>query len=257
MKRFRLILLILFLLTSSGCASSSESSNTIKLTVSAASSMTESLLELKDAFEKENPSIEISYNFGGSGALRKQIEQGAPIDLFFSASSDDYNKLVKHEMVHVGTAIFENKLVLIKSEQAKFNSIGKFLQQDGMMAIGTPESVPAGNYAKEALENLEAWEKLKDRVVFTKDVSQVLTLVSQGAVEAGIVYSSDLMHSNNIFLVEEFTRELHSSIEYFAAVIKNREQNDEVFKAREKFYQFILEDTAMEIFEHYGFQMEK
>lgn len=83
MKKMTIKLTLLFLLVLAGCANDSESEKTAELTVSAAASMTDSLLEVKEAFEKEHPAIKISYNFGGSGALRKQIEQGAPIDLFF------------------------------------------------------------------------------------------------------------------------------------------------------------------------------
>ena len=255
MKKMTIILTLLFLLVLAGCANDSESEKTAELTVSAAASMTDSLLEVKEAFEKEHPAIKISYNFGGSGALRKQIEQGAPIDLFFSASKTDYDKLVKQDMVQDGTAIFQNELVLIKSNQTDLNSRDDLMQQGGSIAVGTPDAVPAGTYAKEVLGNIGVWEELQDRqmLVFTKDVSQVVTLVSQGAVDVGIVYASDVIARDDVTVIDRFDPSLHATIEYYATIIESEEQQSEVMQAREAFYQYVLENEAKDIFRKYGF----
>lgn len=253
-KSIFILLLLIFLL---GCSPSAEPKPTTKLNISAAASMMDSLFEIERIFTKENPDIQIAYNFGGSGSLRKQIEQGAPIDLFFSASETDYNKLVEQNMIEKGTSIFKNKLVLIKSEDSSVNSFNDFLQQheNAMMAIGTPEAVPAGTYAKEALEKIGAWSELKERLVFTKDVSQVVTYVREGAVDVGIVYASDILDLKDVTLLETFDQKLHCPIEYYVAVIENSEQD--VIQAKEQFYQFILDESAQEIFKAHGFDIEK
>lgn len=255
MKKMIVMLILLFLLVLFGCSNDTDSKETTELTISGAASMTDSLLEVKEVFEKDHPTIKISYNFGGSGALRKQIEQGAPIDLFFSASKTDYDKLVEQDMVQDGTAIFQNELVLIKSNQTNLNSIDDLMQQGGSIAVGTPDAVPAGTYAKEVLDNIGVWEELQDRqmLVFTKDVSQVVTLVSQGAVDVGIVYASDVIARDDITVIDRFDPGLHATIEYYAAIIASGEQKAEVKQAREAFYQYVLENEAKYIFRKYGF----
>lgn len=239
-----------------GCSPSTDDTIT-ELTISAAASMMASLIEVEEMFINEYPNIQINYNFGGSGSLRKQIEQGAPIDLFFSASKIDYEKLVDQNLIDEGTSIFENELVFIKSKQSTIASFNDFLQKDVLIAIGTPEAVPAGTYAKEVLQELGVWSELKDRMVFTKDVSQVITFVSEGAVDAGIVYSSDIHEINEVSPLETFDKKLHSPIEYFMSVIENGEVDDDRIQARELFYQFIRGKSAQEVFQRYGFDLEK
>lgn len=236
----------------SGCGSSVES-NQNEIMISAASSMTESLLELKDAFEAEYPHLAVTYNFGGSGTLRKQIEQGAPIDLFFSASMKDYQILQETDLIKVGIVILENSLVMIKSNDESFDTLQSFLDQDGMMAIGTPEAVPAGTYAKEALEQMEIWSRLQERFVYTKDVRQVVTLVSEGAVDAGIVYSSDVSNIDEVTIFENIDSSHHAPIEYTVAVIKNGSEEKTNSEAIEKFYQFVQTERAIDIFKENGF----
>ncbi|WP_231514973.1 molybdate ABC transporter substrate-binding protein [Oceanobacillus salinisoli] len=248
--------LMICLLILAGCSSNNDSSKQIKLTISAASSMTESLIKLKEDFEREYPTIDISYNFGGSGSLRKQIEQGAPINLFLSASNTDYEKLVDQNMVE-GTAILTNEIALILSNEINPPSFDKFLKGDGTLAIGTPEAVPAGTYSKEILQNLGVWDVLQDRMIYTKDVSQVVTLVSQGAAGAGMVYASDIIDVENVTHVETFDSSLHAPIEYFAAIIKNEEQSEDVKEAIDVFYQFIQAEEANHVFKKYRFQTVK
>ncbi|GAB3060037.1 molybdate ABC transporter substrate-binding protein [Virgibacillus ainsalahensis] len=227
---------------------------TTQLTVSAASSMMESLMEVKEAFEKEHPTIEVTYNFGGSGTLRRQIEQGAPIDFFFSASRKDYEILKNGGFVKSGTAIFENKLVMVKQKKTSGASLEEFLHSGKKLAIGTPEAVPAGSYAREALQQTGAWEQLKGRLVFAKDVSHVLTLVKEGTVAAGMVYASDLYGEEDIAVIEEINPDLHESIEYYTAIINpGSKKNEQRNKAAEAFYHYVQNDKTMKLFHHFGF----
>jgi molybdate transport system substrate-binding protein len=258
MKKYGVLIFIVIIVVLSGCLPEKQDTNEeTELTISAAASLSEALLKLQDTFEKEHPDIQISYNFGGSGSLRKQIEQGAPIDLFLSASTIDYEKLVDQQRVMEGKAILTNNLVLISESEAEESSFDSFLAGEGILAIGTPVAVPAGTYAKETLTNLGAWDILekKDRLAPTKDVSQVLTLVREGAVDAGIVYSSDVKKADNVHILQEFDESLHSPIKYFAATIDNGEEKEAKLKAKETYYQFISNESAKRVFEQHGFQI--
>jgi molybdate transport system substrate-binding protein len=257
LKRIMASFLVLCLLIMVGCSDSKKESNkTIKITVSAASSMTESLNKLKDMFEKEHPSITITYNFGGTGTLRKQVEQGAPVDLFFLASKKDYQLLEKGGYIQKGNPIFENQLVIIKQEGTGIDSFKSFLNTNEKVAIGTPEAVPAGTYSKQMLKSIGAWDKLvKDnRLVFAKDVHHVLNLVETGAVDIGFVYLSDTLQATNIEIMKEIDSNLHEPIKYYMAMMKEQETNQ---KAVETFYQYVLLDKGLEVFESYGFQTNK
>ncbi|WP_044476723.1 molybdate ABC transporter substrate-binding protein [Oceanobacillus massiliensis] len=249
--------LVLVLL--SGCTNSTrEDQDMVELTISAASSMTESLLELKSAFEAEYPAIKLNYNFGGSGTLRKQIEQGAPIDLFFSASEKDYRLLEETDLIKQGTAIFENELVFIKSGKSELQSVEDFLKLDLELAIGTPDVVPAGTYAKQVLQKMGVWQQLQDRLIFTNDVQQVLTLVDNGDVEVGMVYASDLVHSNNASILEGIDPAIHPSIHYYLAAIQSEnDQSQEKEEAMSLFYDYARNETSQQLFESYGFKTDK
>lgn len=249
-------MLLLLIVTGCGQLNGEEHTN-IKLNISAAASMTESLLVLKEIFESEHPEIELTYNFGGSGTLSRQIEQGAPTDLFFSASKEDYEKLQEKGKVNEGSIIFKNELVIVSSKESGFDSIEAFYESDKKMAIGTPDAVPAGSYAKEALEKMDVWEALQGRLVLTKDVRQVVTYVNDGVVSAGMVYKSDLYNLENINVLETVESSYHSPIEYFIATIQPKEsQNKEKAKAISTFYNYAKNENSMKLFKSYGFQTE-
>ncbi|MFC3040600.1 molybdate ABC transporter substrate-binding protein [Virgibacillus xinjiangensis] len=226
-----------------------------ELTVSAASSMMDSLMEVKEAFEKEEPQIDITYNFGGSGTLRRQIEQGAPIDVFFSASKREYTRLDEAGMIVNGIALLQNRLAVVVPEGAADRSFDDFVRSERKLALGTPKAVPAGTYAQEALEKRGDWAPLEDRIVFAKDATHVLTLVEKGSVGAGIVYMSDIQDEQGIRVLEEIDETLHTPIEYTAAVIGNREGQDEhTMTAAKRFLKFVQSEESMETFRRYGFE---
>jgi molybdate transport system substrate-binding protein len=241
------LLFLFFLLI--GCSNQKDKTG---LTISAASSMTESLSQLAMDFEKQYPNIDITYNFGGTGTLRKQVEQGAPIDLFFLASEKDYNLLKERELIQEGIPILENRLVMIKHSESEVESINDLIQTNKKIAIGTPEAVPAGSYAKEALQSMKMWEALEDRIVFTKDVYHVLKLVEEGAVQTGIVYYTDTLNASNITVVENIDSSFHSPIRYFLAKINKDNKNAEAVEA---FSEFANSESSMKLFESYGFKI--
>lgn len=251
-KVYLLLLSLLIILT--GCTSpKADSGNQVELTISAAASMTDSLLELKEGFEHQYPNIKINYNFGGSGTLRKQIEQGAPIDIFFSASEQDYKLLDEAGFIKKGQAILQNHLVLIQPVNGELTSINDLLDSNGKIALGTPDAVPAGTYGKQSLENLGIWGDVQERLVYTKDVRQVLTFVKERSVDAGIVYVSDTLGEDHIEVVERIDDSTHDPIKYYFGIIDGNKHDDAKKKATENFYHFIIRDESMELFKKYGF----
>ncbi len=225
----------------------------IELTISAAASLQDALEELKITYEKEHDTIKILYNFGGSGVLQQQILQGAPADLFFSAAEDKFDALVEKEMIDPkqGMDLLANELVLIvhKKNDKQIQSF-EDLKQAGKIALGTPETVPAGQYGVETLKNMQLWESLESKVVYTKDVRQVLTYSETENVDAGIVYKTDALVSDKVEVVATADDQTHTPIIYPVGVIKNSKHVQEA----EDFYHFLQSDEAMEVFKKYGFK---
>jgi len=258
LKQFTTYLLLCCLIIVTGCSNTSGSNQKIELTISAAASLMDSLLEIKENFIIDNPEVNIEFNFGGSGTLRKQIEQGADIDLFFSASETDHSLLEEFDFIENGSILFQNKLVFVTLQQSEMDTFDAFLQTNKKMAIGTPDSVPAGSYAKEVLKELAVWEQLQERIVYTNSVSQVVTYVEEGAVEVGIVYGSDALTSKKIKILEEIDPILHTPILYYVGTIKNgKKQMGQKKEYVEKFYDYVLSEESMDIFKRHGFQINE
>ncbi|MEO4053119.1 molybdate ABC transporter substrate-binding protein [Solibacillus sp. CAU 1738] len=225
----------------------------VELTISAAASLQDALEELKATYEKEHNNIKILYNFGGSGALQQQISQGAPVDLFFSAAEDKFDTLVEKGIIDQtqSTDLLTNELVLIvpKNNTKQILSF-EDLKKAEKIALGTPESVPAGKYSVETLNALQLWEDIKSKVVYTKDVRQVLTYTETENVDAGIVYQTDALSSEKVEVISTADDDTHTPIIYPVGIIKN----SKYAKEAEDFYYFIQSDEAMNIFIKYGFK---
>lgn len=224
----------------------------VSLTISAAASLNESLSEIKDQFEKEHTNIELVLNFGGSGSLQQQIKQGAPVDLFFSAAKDNFTELIEKGFIDKEKQddIVGNNLVLIILKERTLESIDELTQGEiRKVAIGTPESVPAGRYAKQTIESFNLWNSLEPKLVMSKDVRQVLTYVETGNVDAGFVYNTDAMQSDKVDVVEKFSKNHHSPILYPAGIVKTSKHYDEAVV----FYDYLKSDSARKIFEKHGF----
>jgi len=225
----------------------------VELTISAAASLQDALEELKTTYEKQHDTIKILYNFGGSGALQQQILQGAPADLFFSAAEDKFDALVEKEMIDQkqGTDLLANELVLIvpKNNEKQIKSF-EDLQQAGKIALGTPETVPAGQYGVDTLKHMQLWDSLESKVVYTKDVRQVLTYTETENVDAGMVYKTDALVSDKVDIVATADEAMHAPIIYPVGVLKASKHAQEA----EDFYQFLQSDEAMNIFKKYGFK---
>ncbi|MBS4207140.1 molybdate ABC transporter substrate-binding protein [Bacillus sp. FJAT-50079] len=244
--------LMLFVLILSGC-SAKEQKQDVELTVSAAASLQDALNEITEIFVEKHPHIKINYNFGASGALQQQISQGAPVDLFFSAAEDKFDLLVEEGLIEKekGIDLVGNEIVLVVPKEAN-KGIQQFeeLKKADKISIGIPESVPAGKYAKQSLENLHIWSELEEKIVYAKDVRQVLTYVETGNVDAGIVYKTDALVSDKVEIIASADENTHTPIIYPVGVIKDSAHLQEA----ELFYEYLQSEEALQILEKYGFK---
>ena len=223
------------------------------LTVSAAISLTNAMQEIKTLYQRSNPNVNVTYNFSASGALQQQIQQGAPIDVFFSAATKQMDALQQKNLLDPGTRInlLTNRLVLITPRNAKALTSFQDLTSDqvSQIAIGEPKSVPAGQYAQELLMKLKIFDSIKSKLIYGNNVRQVLTYVETGNVDAGIVYITDAKESKSIRVAATAQENLHSPIVYPVAVLRDSKN---VTAARE-FVQFLSGTQARTVFEKYGF----
>ena len=264
-KRFTLVSILLFLLIFAvACSnkygtnqSSDENKEKVKLTISAAASLKDAMDVIQHTYQEEHPEVELKFNFGGSGSLQQQISQGAPVDLFFSAAEDKFDKLVKEGNIakEDGLDLLGNKLVLVvpKEEQSSITSLQDLTKEEvHKISIGTPKSVPAGKYAKESLEKMDLWKKVESKVVYAKDVRQVLSYVETGNVSAGIVYQTDALVSDKVNIVATADFKTHTPIVYPVGIIKDSEHYEEA----KDFYNYVQSEKALKVFKDYGFTIE-
>lgn len=230
------------------------------LTVFAAASMTESLNEIKEAYEKENPKINLVYNFDSSGTLKTQIESGASCDLFISAAQKQMDQLDPQSGkvdsdIHIDPEsrvnLLENKVVLAIS-QGEEDKIKDFMDlatdKVETLALGN-DDVPVGQYSRELLKNLGLWEKVQDKVSYAGNVKEVTTRISENTVDCGIIYETDAKVAGLEVVAEADDSMLDNRVVYPAAVLEESKNKKEA----EAFLTFLKKDQAQEIFKAYGF----
>ena len=230
----------------------------VELNISAAVSMKDALAEIQTNYQKKAPHVKLVYNLGASGSLQKQIEQGAPADIFISAAPKQMNELEAKNLVIKATRknLLENKLVLIAPKDSTL-SISKLedLQNDAVkqISIGETKVVPAGQYAEQALKKLGVWEKIQSKIVFAKDVRTVLTYVDTGNVDAGLVYTTDAAASKKVKILATAPDGSHAPIIYPAAALSGTKNQ----KAAEEFLAYLAGPEGKSVFEKHGFVMGK
>ena len=229
------------------------SSDSVELTISAAASVQDAMREVQAAYQAEAPNVTITYNFGSSGSLAQQIDQGAPADVFLSASKQWMDDLAAKGQMLEGSRqdLLQNSMVLIVPQgEAEITDFADLeADQTHKIAMGEPESVPAGRYARDALTAMDLFEPLQSNFVFTKDVRQVLSYVETGNVDAGLVYGTDALISERVQVVATAPPETHAPIIYPVAVVKDSAHTE----AAQAFVDFLSTDTATMIFQAYGF----
>lgn len=258
-----LTVLLIAALTLAGCGGTKEAppaaqQTPVELNISAAISMKDALTEIQKNYQAKNPNVKLLFNLGASGSLQKQIEQGAPTDIFISAAPKQMNELQEKKLINPETRknLVENKLVVVVPKESKLN-ISKYedLTQDGVkkIALGETAVVPAGQYAQEVLQKLGIWDKVQGKVVFAKDVRTVLAYTETGNVEAGIVYKTDAVSSDKIKVVATAPEGSHQPIVYPIAVVSGTKQA----KQAEDFIKYLFGPESKAILEKNGFSMGK
>ncbi|MBY7666698.1 molybdate ABC transporter substrate-binding protein [Vibrio anguillarum] len=227
-----------------------------KITVYAASSMTNAVNELIAAYQPKQP-LDIVPVYAGSSALARQIEQGAPADIFISANDNWVTHLLNKNIVTSDkvTLLAGNQLVLIAPQSSKLNSlvvndVAAWLDalNGSRLAIGNTMAVPVGMYAKEALEKLKVWSSLAPMLAQTNNVRLALALVERQEAALGIVYKTDALMSNKVKVVHEFDSSLHSAIHYPLVQLTERDTVNQ-------FMLFLRRDQAKSILQNYGFSV--
>lgn len=256
MKRGFAAALFLFLLLVGGCAFNNQLSEvpakTVVLNVSAAASLTDVAKEIRIEYSLSHPDIKIIYNFASSGTLQKQIEEGAPADLFISAGVREMDALADKDLIVSDSRkdLLANELVLIAGKDSSLKDwAGLTDTAIKKVSICTPETVPAGKYAKEALTSMGLYEQIQSKLVLAKDVRQVMTYIETGNVDAGLVYLSDTYQAQDIETISTAPRDTYTSIVYPTALIKASEKQD----AARDFTDFLMSQEATEIYKKYGF----
>lgn len=225
------------------------------VTVFAAASLKDALDEISQNYQREKgDAIVVSY--AASSALAKQIEQGAPADLFISADLDwmDYLKARKQIKTDSRRNLLRNRLVLIapKDSKAKLNITPNFplasLLGNERLAMANPTSVPAGKYGKASLESLGVWKDVEPKVAPAENVRAALMLVSRRETPFGIVYRTDALADEKVRIVGEFPENTHPPIVYPVALTANRSN-----PAAPGFLSYLGSPEARAVFEKYGF----
>lgn len=227
----------------------------VALTISAASSLKDAMEEIKEAYIKENPNVTITYNFDSSGSLQQQIEQGAEVDVFISAAEKQMDALKDKGLIIDETRkdFLENKIVLVVPEDSTGIHDFADLATDKVkkIGLGEPKSVPVGQYAEELLTKLNLLDSIKsqEKVVYGKNVKEVLTWVETGNADAGIVYETDALVSDKVKVAARAPDGLIKPVYYPAAVIGASKHTD----AAKAFTSFLYSASAKPVFEKYGF----
>ncbi|WP_244316516.1 molybdate ABC transporter substrate-binding protein [Providencia vermicola] len=227
-----------------------------KITVFAAASLTNAMNEISEQFQKESK-VEVVSSYASSSTLARQIEQGAPANLFISADQQWMDYAIDKQLMVENTryTLLDNELVLIAPKDSKIEKVDinkqtdwKKLLDGGRLAVGDPDHVPVGIYAKEALNYLGAWDTVNPMLARTNNVRSGMALVERDEAPLGIVYGSDAVASQKVKVVGIFPADSHKPVEYPMAIVKDQDN-----KATRDFYEYLKTPAASEVFKRYGF----
>lgn len=227
-----------------------------KITVFAAASLTNAMQDIATLYKKEQQ-VEVVSSFASSSTLARQIEAGAPADLFISADQKwmDYASDKKSIDVASRQTLLGNSLVVVAPKASQQGDIvineqtdWQSLLKGGRLAVGNPDHVPAGIYAKQALQKLGAWDTVSPRLASAEDVRGALALVERNETPLGIVYGSDAVVGKGVKVVGTFPEGSHKKVEYPMAIVDGH--NNAEVKA---FYAYLKGPQAAAIFKQYGF----
>lgn len=238
------------------CVAGQALADDAKITVFAAASLTNAMQDIAKEYKKEK-NVDVVSSFASSSTLARQIEAGAPADLFISADQKWMDYAVDKKVIDTATreTLLGNSLVVVAPKASAQSDITidaktnwTSLLKGGRLAVGDPEHVPAGIYAKEALQKLGAWETLSPKLAPAEDVRGALALVERNEAPLGIVYGSDAVASKGVKVVGTFPEDSHKKVEYPIAITDGH-KNATV----SAFYDYLKGPQASEIFKRYGF----
>ena len=228
-----------------------------ELVIFGAMSLTDALTEVSQRFGGAQ-NVKVYCNFAGSSTLQRQIEKGAPADVFISASPKQMDALQQKGLLYEGARrdILSNRLVLIAPFDSSVSMTGAgTLTQDSIrrIAIGEPSSVPAGIYGREALTHLGIWDAVESKLIPSADVRSTLAYVESGEVDVGIVYQTDAATSKKVRIIYQFPHLSHTPIVYPAAVLINTGHR----VLAQAFLDYLQTAEVAAIFEKHGFSVVK
>ena len=255
MKKYLTSLLVLAMIFAlAACTASEPAAEPVTLNIFAAASMTETLEQIKEAYEAENENVELVLTLDSSGTLKTQIEAGAPCDLFISAAQKQMNQLEELDLVDTSTRVdlLENKVALVVPEGnpadiQSYDDLGT--DKLSLIALGNSD-VPVGQYSEEILTYMGIWDKLNDakKITFGTNVKDVTSKVKEGAVDCGIVYGTDAA-AEGLEVVAFPPEGSHSPVVYPAAVMAEAANPD----AAKAFLDYLMADACSAVFEEAGF----
>ena len=245
----KILLLLSVLITASVSAA--------ELTVHAAASLVDAMKEIGPAYEKQSGD-KLQFNFGASSLLARQIEKGAPADVFFSADEAKMDDLDKKNLLQPATrrSLLSNLLVIVvsaDSSTAPKSSSDLTKPEYRKLALAETQTVPAGIYAREYLQKLGLWDRVKENVVPAENVRAALAAVESGNVEAGIVYKTDALTSKKVKIAVEIPAAEGPKISYPVAVLKSSRESERA----KIFVDYLSGPAAGSIFEKFGFRLVK
>ena len=227
-----------------------------EMTLSVAVSLKEAIEDIGRTFTAGRPGVTLRYNFGASGDLQKQIEAGAPIDLFLSAAQRQMDELQKQNLIVASSrrAFARNVLVVIKPSDSRVDISKPSDLVDsrvGRIVIGNPKTVPAGQYAEESLKAMGVWERVQPKLVLAENVRQALDYVARGEVDAGFVYTTDALVAGA--RVKEAFRpadETYRPVLYPVAVVAGARQP----ALAQAFIELLVSPEGQGVLQKHGFQ---
>lgn len=228
-----------------------------KITVFAAASMTNALTQVAEEYKQQHPQQEITFSFASSSTLARQITEGAPADIFVSADQKWMNFLAEKQAIEENTRfdVAGNSLVMIAPANSPIEKVDltndkwQSALEGSFLAVGDPEHVPAGIYAKSAFTALKQWEQLEKRLARTDNVRKSLLLVEKGEAPLGVVYKTDAAASaGKVKIVAIFPEGTHKPVEYPVAIVKDHKNSE-----TSEFLDYLKTEPAKKVFQQHGF----
>lgn len=253
-SKYKVGITIVMALTLTGCSLSPKAKQEA-IQIAAAASLEECMKEeLIPLFQSENPNITVTGMYDSSGKLQTQIEEGADADIFLSAAEKQMNELETKGMIDKESVsgLLKNEIVFIvpAGEEENYEEFEDLVNAPDI-AIGDPDSVPAGTYGKEALTNLGIWEEVEKKASLGTNVTEVLNWVAEGSAKAGIVYATDAAQTDKVVVVAAAPEHSVDEIIYPVGITANSAHKE----TAGKFVEFLKSDKAAAIFEKNGFLM--